>query len=66
MRMSPDSRWGVISAMVWSTTAAGIISQMARGLESLLTMSASEEAPTAFAFSRSWTACDERSNTTLV
>src|ERR1700722_12242303 len=39
---------------------------MARGLVSLLTMSASEEAPTAFAFSRSWTACGDRSNTTLV
>ena len=36
--------------MVLSTTAAGTISQTARGLASFLTKSASEAAPTAFSF----------------
>src|ERR1700761_3007165 len=50
--------------MVLSTTAAGIISQIARGLAILLTISWSEVAPTAFAFTRSCTAWVDRSNTT--
>ena len=37
MRMSPDSSNGTRSAMLWSTTAAGTISQIARGLSSCLT-----------------------------
>ena len=39
--------------MVSSTTAAGTISQTARGLASFLTKSASEDAPTAFSLASS-------------
>ena len=42
--------------MVLSTTAAGTISQTARGLANFLTKSASEAAPTAFSLARSFTA----------
>ena len=43
--------------MVVSTTAAGTISQTARGFSSFFTRSASEEAPTAFSLANSFTAC---------
>ena len=39
MRMSPASRCGARSAMVLSTTAAGTISQIARGFSSFFTRS---------------------------
>ena len=44
MRMSPVSRWGARSAMVFSTAAAGTISHTARGFLSFFTSSASEAA----------------------
>ena len=50
--------------MVSSTTAAGTISQTARGLLSFFTKSASDAAPLAFSFTRSFTASCERSKTT--
>src|SRR5262249_40992498 len=64
MRMSPPSRWGIRSAMLLSTTAAGTISQIARGFLSLPTRSASEAAPTAFSRARSATAFGDMSKTT--
>src|SRR6266446_9298878 len=64
MRMSPRSRWGTRSAMLLSTTAAGTISQTARGFLSLATRSASEAAPTAFSRARSATAFSDMSKTT--
>ena len=42
--------------MVLSTTAAGTISQTARGFASFFTKSASDEAPTAFSLASSSTA----------
>ena len=45
--------------MVLSTTAAGTISQIARGFASFFTKSASEEAPTAFSLAKSLTACGD-------
>ena len=42
--------------MVLSTTAAGTISQTARGLLSFFTKSASEVGPAAFSFTKSFTA----------
>src|SRR5262249_13758325 len=62
--MSPGSSEGRRSAIVWSTTAAGTISQTARGASSFSTRAASEEAPTAFSRARSFTACAARSKTT--
>src|SRR5260221_536381 len=56
MRVSPASRWGSKSAMVLSTTAAGTISQIARGVSSFLTRSARDVAPTAFSVTSSVTA----------
>ena len=50
--------------MVLSTTAAGTISQTARGLASFSTRSASEDAPVAFSFASSSTALGDMSNTT--
>jgi hypothetical protein len=50
--------------MVLSTTAAGTISQTARGFSSLRTRSASEEAATALSRARSATACGDMSKTT--
>ena len=50
--------------MVLSTTAAGTISQTARGLLSFLTNSASDAVPTAFSFASSATALGDMSNTT--
>ena len=47
-----------------STTAAGTISQTARGLSNFITRSASDEAPTAFSLTRSATACGERAKAT--
>src|ERR1700733_5646014 len=64
MRMSPASRWGERPAMVSSTTAAGTISQMARGFASFFTTSASEVAPIAFSLMSSFTACGDLLNTT--
>ena len=42
--------------MIWSTDAPGIIIQIARGLPSFFTKSASEEAPTAPSLANSATA----------
>ena len=50
--------------MVLSTTAAGTINQTARGFSSFFTRSASEEAPTAFSWANSVTACGDLSKTT--
>ena len=50
--------------MVLSTTAAGTISQIARGLASFLTRSASEAAPTALPLAKSFTAFGNWSKTT--
>jgi hypothetical protein len=50
--------------MVLSTTAAGTISQMARGVVSFFTRSASDEAPMALSSVSSSIAFGERSNTT--
>jgi len=50
--------------MVLSTTAAGTISQTARGFSSLRTSSASEAAPTAFSRTNSVTAFGDMSKTT--
>ena len=47
-----------------STTAAGTISQIARGFASFFTKSASEEAPVAFSFASSATAFGDMSKTT--
>ena len=54
MRMSPLESNGNNLAMVWSTAPAGTISQTARGLASFLMKSASEAAPAAFSFSKSF------------
>ena len=43
--MSPFSSSGTGRRCVWSTTAAGTISQTARGFSSFFTRSASDEAP---------------------
>src|SRR5262245_37985117 len=64
MRMSPRSSSGVRSAMLWSTTAAGTISQTARGLSSFFTKSAREAVPTAFSRASSSTTVFDRSKTT--
>ena len=67
MRMSPASRCGAIWAMAWSTTPAGIISQIARGLESLLVRSSAEEEPvTFFSLARSATICGVRRDDAFV
>src|SRR5579863_10245897 len=50
--------------MVWSTTAAGTINQIARGFCSLLAKSSSEEVPTAFSWVSSLTAFGDLSKTT--
>jgi hypothetical protein len=50
--------------MVSSTTAAGTISQIARGLSSFFTTSASDAAPIAFSLTSSFTACGDLLNTT--
>ena len=50
--------------MVLSTTAAGTISQTARGLSSFFTRSASEDAPIAFSSTNCLTTLGERSKTT--
>src|SRR5262249_52465415 len=49
---------------VWSTIAAGTISQTARGLSSLWTRSSSDLAPTAPSFTRAWMASGCTSYTT--
>src|SRR5262245_41969469 len=64
MRMSPRSRWGRRSAMVWSTAPTGTMSQTARGLVSFSASTASEAAPAAFSLTRSRTAFADLSNTT--
>ena len=64
MRMSPGSRVGSEVGDRLSTTAAGTISQTARGFASFLTKSASEEAPTAFSLASSATAFGDLSKTT--
>ena len=64
MRMSPDVRSGSSSPMVASTTAAGTISQTARGVGSFFTSSAIDAAPTALARANSSTAFGDRSKTT--
>src|ERR1700733_9196075 len=53
-----------MSAMVLSTTAAGTISQTARGLSNCLTKSASEEAGAALSLARALTASGEWSKAT--
>jgi hypothetical protein len=50
--------------MVSSTTAAGTISQIARGLSIFFTTSASDVAPIAFSLTSSFTGCGDRLNTT--
>ena len=50
--------------MVLSTTAAGTISQSARGLSSFFTKSAGEAAPIAFSLVSSFTAFGDMSKTT--
>ena len=50
--------------MLSSTTPAGTISQIARGLPSFFMKSTSEEAATAFSFVNCSTACGDLSNTT--
>src|SRR3989449_3978098 len=64
MRTSPAVRCGTRSLMVASTTAAGTISQTARGVSSFFTRSAIDEAPTAFAWVNSATAFGDLSKTT--
>src|ERR1700722_17400743 len=64
MTISPRSRWGVSSAMVSSTEAAGTISQIARGGVRCLTRSLSEAAPVAPSFPSSATAFADLSNAT--
>src|SRR6267143_1078761 len=62
--MSPASSDGRRSAIVLSTTAAGNISQTARGFSSFLTRSTSEEDPVAFSLAISLTASGDMSKTT--
>src|SRR5437899_5891484 len=62
--MSPGSNAGRRSAIVLSTTAAGTISQTARGFSSFLTRSASEEDPVARSLAISLTASGDMSKTT--
>ena len=50
--------------MVLSTTAAGTISQIARGFSSFFTRSCKEDAPDAFSLTSSSTAFGDLSNTT--
>ena len=50
--------------MVSSTTAAGTISQIARGFSSFVTKSRSEELPVAFSCTSSFTAFGDMSKTT--
>ena len=50
--------------MVLSTTAAGTISQTARGFSSFVTRSCSEELPAAFSWTNSSTAFGDMSKTT--
>src|SRR5262245_26309727 len=64
MMVSPGSSMGDSSPIIASTTAAGTISQIARGRSSLVTRSAREVAPIAFSLTRSLTVLGERSNTT--
>src|SRR4029077_19447239 len=66
MMISPASSNGDSSPIVSSTTAAGTISQIARGRSSFLTKSAREVAPIALSLTRSLTALCERSNATHV
>jgi hypothetical protein len=51
--------------MSLSTTAAGTINHTARGFWSFIARSASEEAPTAFSATKSFTFCGDRSNERL-
>src|SRR5882672_3935341 len=62
--MSPGVRWGRRPLMVVSTTAAGTISQIARGVSSFLTRSAIDEAPRALSLATSSTAFGDTSKTT--
>src|SRR5215831_12163831 len=62
--MSPGSSSGTRSAMVLSTTAAGTISQTARGRASFFTKSGSYAAPVAFSCASASTAFGKASNTT--
>ena len=62
--MSPASNSDDKSLIELSTTPAGTISQMARGLFSFLTKSESDLAPTALSLARPFTASAERSKTT--
>src|ERR1700693_4499703 len=50
--------------MVWSTTAAGIINQIARGFVSLAAKSFSDDEPTALSFTTSSTDFGDTSKTT--
>jgi hypothetical protein len=61
MRMSPDSSRGATSWIMRSTTAAGTMSQTARGLVSFLTKSSSEAAPVAPSLASPLTASAETS-----
>ena len=63
MIVSPGSRKGRRSVMVLSTTAAGTISQTARGFSSFFIRSANEEALMAPSLARSWTALGNTSKT---
>jgi hypothetical protein len=62
--MSPDSSSGTSFSSVGSTTPAGTISQIARGLASFCTKSSSDAAPVEPCFSDAATAAAEVSNTT--
>src|SRR5262245_35468912 len=62
--MSSGSRRGVRPAIVLSTTAAGTINQITRGLRNFLTRSGSEDDPTAFSPTSSLTALGDVSKTT--
>src|SRR5579872_1497575 len=62
--MSPVSRCGTRLAMVLSTTAAGTINHIARGLSSFFTNSGSVAEPTAFSCTSSFTAFGDMSKTT--
>src|SRR5207249_2059500 len=62
--MSPGSSDGRRSAIVLSTTAAGTISQTARGFSSFFTRSARDELPVALSLTISLTASGDMSKTT--